>query len=134
MKEKFQFDKITIRLQKLIDENPKILDIDPILITQKLAVQVYSGISTTELDNLASIICMNQIDVNTSYADLASRIVVSNHHKNTLTDFKEVIEILYKNTDINNNNAPLVSEKLYKFVLKNSDKIQKMFSNLIHQN
>ena len=128
LKEKFQFDKITNRLQKLIEENPKIIDIDPILITQKLAVQVYSGISTTELDNLASIICMNQIDVNPSYANLASRIVVSNHHKNTLTDFKEVIEILYKNTDINNNNAPLVSEKLYKFVLKNSDKIQKLFN------
>ena len=57
------------------------------------------------------------------YSILASRIIISNHHKNTSPSFSETIHILYNNKDNHNNQIPLVSDELYNIVNKNKEKL-----------
>ena len=60
---------------------------------------------------------------NPDYSTLASRIIISNHHKNTSPSFSETIQILYNNKDIHGNDSPLVSKELYEIVNKNKEKL-----------
>lgn len=124
-KENVQFDKITSRLQKLLYGG---LDktIDPAIITQKICSRMSSGITTTELDNLASQICMGMIIDNPDFGILGARIVISNHQKNTDDDFLSVVTQLKNNKDIQGNLAPLVSEELYDIALNNTEFLQNM--------
>ena len=114
-KEKVHFDKITNRIQKLLWD---IEDIDAALITQKICSRIYSGISTTELDNLAGQICMGMITENTKYGTLGSRIAISNHQKNTKESLKETIYLLLNNKDETGGDAPLISQEYYDLVCK----------------
>lgn len=124
-KEKVQFDKITNRLNKLL-YNDLDKNIDPVLITQKICSRIYSGITTTELDNLASQICMSMITDHPDFGTLGSRIVISNHQKNTSESLLDVVLELKNNRDIHNEIASLVSDELVDIVQKNSDQIQNM--------
>lgn len=110
-KENVQFDKITSRISKLIYDLDS--QIDPALITQKTCSSMYSGISTTELDNLACQICMGMISEHPDYGILGSRIAISNHQKNTCENFTEVVEILYQNKDMDGNLCSLVSDDVF---------------------
>ena len=53
IQEQVSFDKITERLKKLCDESPQ-LNIDPVIISQKVVSGVYPGVTTRELDTLAA--------------------------------------------------------------------------------
>jgi ribonucleoside-diphosphate reductase subunit M1 len=57
------------------------------------------------------------------YGTLASRIIISNHHKNTSPSFSETITNLYNNVDIHDISNPLISKELYDNVMKNKDKL-----------
>ena len=122
-KESVKFDKITRRLEKLLFD---IKDIDATLITQKICNRIYPGITTTELDNLASQVCMSMITENPNFGILGSRIVISNHQKNTDEDFFEVVQKLKNNTDMVGNPTSLVSEEFIKIVNDNAKEIQDM--------
>ena len=52
---------------------------------------------------------------------MASRIIISNHHKNTEEKFSNVINELYNFEDSNNNNMPLINEYLFNTVMENID-------------
>lgn len=122
--EPIHFDKITRRISKLLygglDKN-----IDPAIITQKICSQIYSGITTTELDNLTSRICMNLLFEHPDFGILGGRIAISNHQKNTPELFSEVVRLLSNNKDLHNDTSSLVNEefiaitKLYENELQN---------------
>ncbi len=124
-KEIVQFDKVTNRLRKLLygglEEN-----IDPIVITQKICSRINSGITTSEIDTLASQVCMSLITEHPNYGVLASRIVISNHHKNTDSNFIDVVEKLSYNKDVHGEISSLVSEELKEIVVKHGEEIQSM--------
>lgn len=119
-KEVVRFDKITNRIQKLLDG---IEDIDAALITQKICSRIFSGITTTELDNLASQVCMSMITENPNFGVLGTRIVISNHQKNTKEDFLEVLNELKNNIDTHGNLVPLISDELINIVRKFQNEI-----------
>ena len=124
-KEPVQFDKITSRINKLtygLDMNV----VDPILITQKICSRIFSGITTTELDNLASQVCINQIIEHPDFGTLGSRIIISNHQKNTPESFHEVVKILSENKDILGEKSPLVNNELVEISEKYKDELQNM--------
>ena len=50
---------------------------------------------------------------------LASKIIISNHQKNTSPSFSETIDDLYNAVDIHNEGMKLISDSLYKIVLEN---------------
>lgn len=122
--ELFQFDKISVRINKLIDEAGlqrmgKIINddetttmIDTSALTQQIVIRLYSGIKTSEIDDLAAQIAMDHSIGNPNLAILASRLVVSNHQKETLSSFTKVVLQLLNNTDKKGSPAPLVSDEL----------------------
>jgi ribonucleotide reductase alpha subunit len=124
-KESVQFDKITNRLVKLLYGGLE-KTVDPVLITQKICSRIYSGITTTELDNLASQICMGLITDNPDFGILGGRIVVSNHQKNTDESFYSVILQLRNNKDVHGDLASLINDELFDIVSKHRDEIENM--------
>jgi ribonucleotide reductase alpha subunit len=124
-KEKVHFDKITSRIEKLTSDLDKDI-VDPSVITQKTCSSIYSGITTTELDNLACQICMNMVSEHPDYGILGSRIAISNHQKNTPEKFIDVVRTLYQNRDIQNNISPLVSDELLRISETYEDTLESM--------
>ena len=117
--EDVSFDKVLRRLKKLSND----LNINVSELAQKVCSRIYDGVKTCELDELAAYLCSSMSIYNPDYSILASRIIVSNHHKNTSPSFSETIKILYDNKDINGYQSPLISEELYEIVNKNKEKL-----------
>lgn len=119
-RESVKFDKITARIQKLsygLDPT----HVDPILVAKKVIDGVYDGVTTSELDNLAAETAASLTVRHPDYALLASRIAVSNLHKNTIKSFSKTIEELYTYIDPKTGlNASLIAEDVYKIVQNNA--------------
>jgi ribonucleoside-diphosphate reductase alpha chain len=117
--EDVSFDKVLNRLKNLSSG----LTINVSEIAQKVCSRIYDGVKTYELDELAAHLCSSMSIDHPDYSVLASRIIISNHHKNTSPSFSETIQVLYNNVDNHNNHIPLVSEELYNIVCKNKEKL-----------
>ena len=117
--EDVSFDKVLMRLKNLSSD----LNINVSEIAQKVCVRIYDGVKTCELDELAAYLCSSMSIDNPDYSTLASRIIISNHQKNTSPSFSETVGILYDNKDINGEHSPLISEELYEIVNKNKEKL-----------
>ena len=117
--EDVSFDKVLNRLKNLSSG----LTIDVSEIAQKVCSRIYDGVKTYELDELAAYLCSSMSIEHPDYSILASRIIISNHHKNTSPSFSETIHILYNNKDNHDNQVPLVSDELYNIVNKNKEKL-----------
>jgi len=117
--EEVSFDKVLNRLRNLSNN----LNVDIFDVTQKVCSRIYDNVLTSELDELAAHICSSMIIDNPDYGTLASRIIISNHHKNTSPSLSETINILYENKDADGNPNPLVSQDLYETVIKNKEKL-----------
>ncbi len=124
-KEEVSFDKVLNRIKKMSQgfSKFKTLDINAFTITQKVVSQIYDGVNTAQLDELTAQLCASMITEHPDYGDLASRIVVSNHHKNTSPSLSETIYILYNNKDVHGNHSPLVSKDIYDIVMQNKNKL-----------
>lgn len=110
-KEPVSFDKVTKRLKNLSND----LSVDLIPVAQKVIARIYNDVKTTELDELAAQICMSLESTHLDYGKLASRIIISNNHKNTSPSFSETIYNLYQ--------CGLINKELYKNVMDNKDKL-----------
>jgi ribonucleotide reductase alpha subunit len=117
--EDVSFDKVLNRLKNLSNG----LTIDVSEIAQKVCTRIYDGVKTYELDELAAYLCSSMSIEHPDYSILASRIIVSNHHKNTSPSFSETVHILYNNVDNQDSHTPLVSEELYNIVVNNKEKL-----------
>ena len=118
--ESVKFDKITARIQKLsYGLDPA--HVDSILVAKKVIDGVYDGVTTSELDNLAAETAAGLTSRHPDYALLASRIAVSNLHKNTIKSFSKTIEELYNYIDPKTNTrASLIADDVYKIVMDNA--------------
>ena len=127
-KEPVMFDKITARIKKLCyDLNPLV---DPVRVAMRVIEGLYDGVTTPELDNLASEIAATMTTSHPDYAQLAARISVSNLHQNTKKSFFETMTDLY--TYVNprtGKDAPLLSDEVYEVIKKNKDILD---SNIIY--
>jgi len=121
--ENISFDKVLNRLRKLCEEGKKLSSVSPDEIAQRVCARIYDGVKTSELDELAAQMCASLVTVHPEYGVLASRIVISNHHKNTSPSFSETISILYNAKDIHGNVNSLISEELYNIVKIHKEKL-----------
>lgn len=85
-----QFDKITSRISHLATD----LQVQPVLVAQKVCGQLIDGIQTSILDEISAQICMSMYNIHPDYNVLGSRILVDNHIKNTPTSMKIVSDKL----------------------------------------
>ncbi len=120
-KESVKFDKITARINKLsygLDRN----FVDPVKVAQRVVTGVYRGVKTTDLDNLAAQEAAAMSVLHPDYALLASRIAVSNLHKNTEKSFSRTMEKLYNYVDPKTGErASLIAEDVYEIIVANAE-------------
>ena len=91
--EEVQFDKITKRISRLLSKDDSLYKIiDPIKISQKICNRVYDQIPTSELDILASELCINMSHDNIAYSKLGAIIAIDNHHKNITHNLVQLCE------------------------------------------
>ena len=119
-KETVKFDKITARIIKMC------YGLDPLVSPEAVAMKViegiYDGVSTSDLDNLAAEVAAAKTIDHPDYALLASRIAVSNLHKETKKTFSEVIDDLHHYIDPKTNqNASLVADDVYAIIQENKE-------------
>ena len=118
-KEEVSFDKVTRRIKHLSCD----LKINAFVIAQKVFQEMYDGVTSSQLDELAAQTCAHLVTEHLDYGILASRITISNHQKNTSPSFSETIYTLYNNKDIHGNKTPLISDELFEIVMKNKEKL-----------
>jgi ribonucleoside-diphosphate reductase alpha chain len=121
-KEPVKFDKITARIIKMC------YGLDPLVSPEAVAMKViegiYDGVSTTDLDNLAAEVAAAKTIDHPDYALLASRIAVSNLHKETKKTFSDVMHDLYSYVDPKTNlPAALLSKDVYDIVMDNKEEL-----------
>ncbi len=119
-KESVKFDKVTARIQKLSYGLSSLVDV--IDVAKKVIEGIYDGVSTTELDNLAAEMAASLTTKHPDYALLASRIAVSNLHKNTAKSFSETMSKLYHYTDgVTGRKMPLIADDVMKIIEDNAE-------------
>ena len=116
------FDKILERVKKLGQEAK--ININYSSLVMKVIDQLYDKIPTSKIDELAAEQCASMSTLNPDYGILSGRIIVSNHQKNTDSNFHMVVNRLYNFTDINEKKKPLLSDKLFEFVEIYSQEIE----------
>lgn len=119
-KEAVKFDKITARIKKMS------YGLDPLVSPEAVAMKViegiFDGVTTTQLDSLAAEVAAAKTIDHPDYALLASRISVSNLHKNTKKTFSETMEDLYHYIDPKTNqNASLLAKDVFNIIQENRD-------------
>ena len=119
--EEIAFDKILSRIKKLGQEAN--IQINYASLVMKVIDQLYDKIPTTKIDELAAEQCASMSTSNPDYGTLASRIIVSNHQKNTDPYYNMVINRLYNFKDIHGKKRPLLSDNLFEFA---SDYLQEI--------
>jgi ribonucleoside-diphosphate reductase alpha subunit len=107
--EAVSFDKVLVRVKKA----SKGLNVQPDILTQQVLSQIFDGVKTSDLDELAAQLAAGLSTLHPDYATLASRLTVSNHHKNTDMSFAQVVKLLANQTS-QHTNDPIryVSEDL----------------------
>ncbi len=101
-----KFDQITDRLEFLSKEGywGEKLNIDPVVIAQEVCSLIYDGITTSDLDEFTAKTSASMFLKDPDYEQLAGRIIVNNHIKNTNESFRANVHNLFL--------AGLVSEEL----------------------
>lgn len=119
-REAVKFDKITARVKKLC------YGLDPMVdatqVTLKVIDGIFDGVTTTELDNLTAEVAATMTVKHPDYAQLASRIAVSNLHKNTKKSFSETMKDLYTYLDPKTGErAALLADDVHQLIQDNAD-------------
>ena len=117
------FNRILSRLMILKNMKPT-LHVNIGLIAQNTIKLMINNITTRELDNISANICASMITVHPDYGTLASRIEISNLHKDTNNNFYKMLLELNNYVNENNEQIKLVDDKLIMFSKNYNDMIQ----------
>jgi ribonucleoside-diphosphate reductase alpha chain len=144
-----RFDAITDRITELCETQPRLDEcINPFDITKSVLDRIKNGITTSEIDDFTAELCAHNLS-HPDYYKLASRLIISNHHKNlealrellpkkpegpdSVEDpvdgplrYSEVCEILRLNKDQNGKPCPIINDNLYEFVLNHKEVLDSM--------
>jgi ribonucleoside-diphosphate reductase alpha chain len=119
--ESVKFDKITARIEKLCYGLDRRF-VNSIDVAKKVIEGLYDGVTTTELDNLAAETAASLTVKHPDYALLASRIAVSNLHKNTIKSFSDTMRLLYNCKDSKTGKwVPLLADDIWAIVQQNAE-------------
>jgi len=118
--ESVKFDKVTARIEKLSYSLSPIVNV--IDVAKKTIEGIYEGVATTDLDNLAAETAASLTITHPDYAILASRIAVSNLHKNTVKSFSATMRKLYNYTDeATGKKLPLIADDVMQVIEDHAD-------------
>ncbi len=119
-KESVKFDKVTARIEKLSYSLSAM--VNPIDVAKKTIEGIYEGVATTDLDNLAAETAASLTITHPDYAILASRIAVSNLHKNTIKSFSQTMRNLYNYVDkATGKKLPLIADDVMQIIEEHAE-------------
>ncbi len=147
------FDKVAMRIKSLCGANerlglPALAGVNCDLVARKIISQINDGIRTSELDTIGAAIVQPMLLEHPHYGDLASRLLVSNHHKNCnqlllghfahIPGFTEKVlehdlfywtcRALWENIDMNGNHSPMIAPHVMKFVEEHGEKLESLIN------
>lgn len=126
-REPVSFDKITERLRQLCALPPAIssANVDATAVAQEVVAGICPGITTAQLDTLASETAAYMSTVHPDYGTLAARIAVSNHHKQTSPNFVDAMRQAYEyRTRQTHELAPMLDAEFMACVERNGAAIE----------
>jgi ribonucleoside-diphosphate reductase subunit M1 len=140
--EDINLNKITNRIDKLIqgilsgDDKLPELNIDPIDVSKDVCSKITNGIHTNLLDEFAADICIHKATEHIDFGTLASRIMISNHHKNNRNYmlFSDMTEALYRNINEYNEVSSKINQEYYNYVMANKSELNNMINHNIDYN
>ena len=124
--ETLSFDKILKRVKLLGTETEPHLAVNYSQLVMKIIDQLYDQIPTYVIDELTAEQCASLTTKHMDYGTLASRIIVSNNHKNTLASFSETMYKLYYFTDEHGVHKPLLHTDIWCIIQANKDRFNAM--------
>lgn len=119
-KESMRYDNITDRNVELSRD----LDIDVAYLSKLVIQGLKNGIKTSEIDELSSETAANMSTYNPQYDTLASRIVVSNLHKNTKVSFIETMRDLFNHKSEDGRIFGIISKIMMDFMEEHKEVIE----------
>lgn len=123
--------KIKIRLERLRDMDPPLDGVNIEEILSKTLKGLKQAIKTSQIDELAAENAAYMTTQDPQYAEFASRIVISNLHKDTFETFSQVVEIHYAYVEPKTGrHSPLVSKEFRELVKANAAVINSM---IVHE-
>jgi ribonucleoside-diphosphate reductase alpha subunit len=134
--EDVSFDKILNRLKALAP-----VGVNADILSQKVIAGLTNGMTTTTLDDLAAYHAVSMSYQDPVYTEMAAKIFMSNHHKNTIHNLqlnfpdvpaKEIesslyaytARALYENTGPNGVQSPLINPYLYALITTHAEEIE----------
>jgi len=126
-KVEMSFDKILHRIKRIGEEEN--IKINFSALVMKIIDQLHNDISTTQIDELMAEQCASQSTLHTDYGILASRLIVSNYHKNTEPLFSKVMKQLYHFKDVNGVSVPMINDKIHNIILEHGEVLDKMIDH-----
>lgn len=124
--QEFDRDKINKRISDMVNKHPK-LNIDINEITDEVCNHIKNGITTSELDEFTAEVCAYRVTEHSDFDVLATRVIVSNNHKNSerYMNFSTMIKLM---NDINK----LISPAFLKVVEENMELLDRVV-NMNHE-
>jgi len=119
-REVVSFDKILRRVKNLGMKSPPLTTINFSQMVIKVIDQLYNDIPTHVIDELTAETCAALCTKHLEYGTLASRIIISNNHKNTPVSFSDAIDIL------SSTNTTIIEKEFYNVVKNNSKRLNEM--------
>ena len=125
------FDTILKRVKSLCqDMSPQLNSIHYAPLVMKVIDQLFHNIETAKIDELCAEQCASLCTKNPEYGDLASRIIVSNHQKNTQASFTDSMQVLYENKDVHGNHSPLLDHRIWEIIKTNKEELD---ATIVHE-
>lgn len=123
--EPVQFDKVTTRIRNLctnIDPPLDLAVIDPTAITQKVVNGIFSGVRTSQIDQLAAETAAYLGSTHPDFEALAVRIAISNLQKLTEPSFSKSVDRLrtYRDARLGGAHTPLIALDVYEIIMENA--------------
>jgi ribonucleotide reductase alpha subunit len=116
-------EKIYKRVQYLADNPTKLEGVNVKHLCDIIINKLEENIKTQIIDEFTADQSISMVMDHLDYGTLAGRIAINNHHKMTRTSFRDKMEELYLR-NVHGMICSLISDKYYKFVLKNQRVIE----------
>ncbi len=117
-------ERESIRYDKITDRNVELslgLNVNPAYLSKLVIESLKDGMTTAEIDELSAETAFYMSTYEPDYDVLATRISVSNLHKQTLSSFSETVKRLYYHTDSKTGRTSnIISDAFMYFVESNA--------------
>lgn len=112
------------KVQQRINNVAKGLHVNTTKVAQGVLTRIVDGITTTELDNITANLAYSWTTTHPDYGDLAARIAISNHQKNTPATFLAAVNVLADVKDATGAQASLLDPEFLSVVRAHADAIE----------